>query len=383
MMRRHSWLFVLGTVSILGCGGDDGGPSGSTGTISGTVTSALSGAALAGATVAAGTLQAPSDANGQYELTGVRTGSVVIGAGRPGFQPYSATITVQEGSNAHNIMLSPQETYGYTDFALFVPAGVTQVRAVIVALGGPDTRAFVDGRPAGAPSPAAEAATQALGIGLRTLAQDSGFAILGTGLSGLPNEGTNDGLLLGALQTGAALSGHPELSTAPLIPLGISGGGPEAFGLTIRQVARVAAFALRNPSAMSDFLFAAVQQVPGYINLSGADGQVDNAATTQVFLDNRADGAIWELALEPDAEHYVSSADARAVLIQWIAAASGLRLPASPGGALRGVAESSGWLGNRATYDTAPFASYPDDASQASWLVNAEVAGAWKVFVTP
>jgi hypothetical protein len=334
--------------------------------------------------VSVGSVQGTSDATGHYELSGVGTGSVTIECERAGFIAYSSSIAVQEGSNSHDIALATQEVYLAGNFGMYVPAGLTQVRAVIIALGGPDTRAFVNGqRATDASIPELEAALQAMGEQLRALARDSGLAVLGSGQLGWRNEGSDDALILGALQSGGVASGHPELASAPLIMLGISGGGPGAFGMTQRQASRVAAFTLLVPSGLSTFLSAAAQQVPGYVSLAELDEVVDNVTTTQDYLNNRAAGAIWGLAVEHDVGHEELSQEARTALVNWITTAVGLRLPASPGGALRGVAESSGWLGNRTTYEIAPYASYVGDPLEASWLPTAATANTWRELVTP
>lgn len=381
-MRGKSWFLLICACLILACGGEGGGPSGSTGTITGTVTSAATGVVLSGATVSVGSAQATSGADGRFELTGVSTGAVTISCARVGFSAYSAAITVQEGSNAQDIVLAAEEVHLLGDFALYVPASAVRVRAVVVALGGPDTRAFVDGRGAGGTNPAVEVALQAMGAQLRTLARDSGFALLGTGTV-FPNEITNDAVILGALQDLADITARAELSSAPFIMLGISGGGPEAFGLAQRQAARTAAFALLVPQTISTFLSPATQLVPGYLSLAETDVVVNNAHTTQVFLDNRAAGAIWGLAVEPGQGHADLSDLRRTVVLNWVAVAAGLRLPAAQGGALRSVEESSGWLGNRTTFDIAPIASYSGDPLLASWLPTAGTAEDWLALVTP
>jgi hypothetical protein len=71
------------------------------------------------------------------------------------------------------------------------------------------------------------------------------------------------------------------------------------------------------------------------------------------------------------------------VMMSWLATTLGLRLPASPGGALRSEAESSGWLGDQTTYEIAPFASFGGDPAVASGLPTAATAAEWQGLVTP
>lgn len=385
MTRVHAGLLLLSTCLVASCGRDGGGPPASVATVSGTVTSAASGAQVAGATVSIGSAQATSDANGHFELSGVRTGAAVeIECARPGFQAYSATIAVEEGSNSHDIALTAQELYTFTDFVLYVPAGIPKVRGVIVALGGPDTRAFVDGRPSGTGvDPDLEAALQTLGGQLRALARDSGLVVVGSGQANYPDAAATDALVLSALQSAATASGRAELSSAPLIMLGFSAGAAEAFGLTERQATRTAAFALTVPVRLNTSLAVSSRAVPGFLALHENDSQVDIPLTTQQFLGNRANGALWSLSVEPELVHGALSDEGRTALVNWITTAVGVRLPATVGGALRSVEESSGWLGNQTTFDIASYATYAGDKQQASWLPTSATASDWRGIALP
>ena len=279
------------------------------------------------------------------------------------------------GDNSHDIVLSAQEVYSLADFAVYVPAGTKPVRGVIVALGGPETRAFVDGRPiTDGSTPDLEEALQTFGAQLRALARDSGLAVLGSGRTGLADGGSSDALVLGILQNAADASGRPELSSAPLITLGFSSGGPEAFGLAERQAVRVAAFALIVPVRLEHL--AGVRRPAG--------SRLHHAARARP-PGGRAPHhrrVSWQprrrCAVEPRRRagpgHGALSDEGRTVLVNWITTAVGLRLPASAGGALRSVEESSGWLGNQSTLEIAPYGSYGGDPQQASWLPTAATA---------
>ena len=219
-----------------------------TGSIAGTVRNVFTDELLAGATVSAGSVQATTDATGRFDLAGVPVGpSVTIRSQRTGFKAYAADIAVAEGSNTHDIRMTRQELVEFGTFALYVPAEVGRVRGVILGLGGPDTRGFATGNPMGSPNPPLEESEQMLGEQFRTLASDYDLAILGTSERGLPDATATDQRLLGALETAAIASGRPELREAPLLIYGISGGAPEAFGLTLRRPERVPALHYASP----------------------------------------------------------------------------------------------------------------------------------------
>src|SRR5690606_20260770 len=69
--------------------------------------------------------------------------------------------------------------YQLGEFALYVPAAPEGPRAVLVALGGPNTKAIVTGEPFGAPFPPVEAALRGMGQALRNFADEHRIAILG------------------------------------------------------------------------------------------------------------------------------------------------------------------------------------------------------------
>lgn len=80
--------------------------------ISGVVTDAVSRAPIANATVTfhqsgAPALTAKTDNEGRYSAAALSVGDVRIDASAVGYQTYSVTFTLSEGSNALNIQLHP------------------------------------------------------------------------------------------------------------------------------------------------------------------------------------------------------------------------------------------------------------------------------------
>ena len=268
----------------------------------------------------------------------------------------------------------------FDDFALHVPANVDNVRGILVALGGPDTRGFAVGTPFGAPLPAVEASLQELGVMLRDLAARRGLAILGVGRFGptaLPNEPASDQLLLDAIAEAAALTGRSDLVDAPFLMYGLSGGGPEATGFTQRNPERVAALFLRVPSVAGPLTGRALE-VPAYMVLAEFDTFVDNAMLTATFEAHRAAGAPWALALERGAIHFTLTPATRELIVNWMDAI----LPFSaPGGTIHRRPPQVGWLGDPSTGGIAPTRRFDGDPAKASFFPTRPLAAEWAAFI--
>ena len=263
------------------------------------------------------------------------------------------------------------------DFALYVPAAAEGPRAVLVALGGPNTKAIVTGEPFGAPLPPVEAALQAMGQSLRALADEHRIAILGTSLAALPQGAASDQRILEAIEAGAEASGQPGLSTVPLLLFGFSGGGPEASGFTARHPERVAGLLLKVPAGVASLTTEAQRRVPTFMVLAQFEAFVDNAALGQAFAANRGGGALWAMAMEPGVPHHAFSPNLRAATLEWIGSVVGLRLAGSSG-RLRAIVEQSGWLGDPSTGEVSPWGGYRGDRSEASWFPTRSTAEQWR-----
>jgi hypothetical protein len=362
------------------------------GTVTGTVTSSVTGSPVAGAKVRIGAAADTTGADGRFVLTYVTEGvRPTLRCAAVGFVDFATVITLTSGGVTHDIGLTRVEMFQFThcpggcewsptigEFALYVPNSVAATRGLILALGGPDTRGFATGGPIGAPNPEVEASLQALGQEFRTLASTRGLAVLGTSLSAMTNDPYSDQFLLEVVQDAAAMSGRPELATAPLLLYGMSDG---ASGFTARNPERVAGLFLKVPSAVSSVTSGDVSRVPTYMVLAELDAFVDNAALTAAFEGKRGAGALWALAKEPGVPHHSLTPAQRQVTINWISTILELRLPATSSDPLREIAETSGWLGNRATGAAAPWATYPGDRASASWLPSETTAREWETFV--
>ena len=267
------------------------------------------------------------------------------------------------------------------DYTIYLPPGTSTYRGVLLlapGFGG-DSRLIADRR-------FAPDASQLLFDGpeiqgYRALAEDHGLAVMGARLGANPTALNSLENLLTALEELAEESQHPELATAPLLLEGLSNGGCFAYAFTRTFPERVIAFRTQKGGCHDIRDGGAAKQVPGFLNIGGADTQGRCLNLTALFDGNRPAGALWALAVEPGAGHGpIRDLD---VLFGWMEAVLALRLPAPAGSGLRPIAEDSGWLGNRETAAVASFHDYEQNKSQASWLPSAETAQDWSAFVSP
>jgi hypothetical protein len=268
------------------------------------------------------------------------------------------------------------------DFALYMPAAPDGPRAVIVALGGPRTRAIVTGESFGAP-PTAEPALQVMGAAMRAFADEHGVAILGTSLFGptaLQDGVATDERILTALDEGAEASGRPALATAPILMFGLSGGGPAVSGFAARRPEHVAGLLLKAPSAVTTLQTDAQREVPTFLALAELDVLVDNSTLRQSFATNRGGGALWALAIEPGAVHFSYSDALRNATIEWMRSIVDRRVAGSSGRIQPAVA-ASGWLGDPATGEVSPWGRHRGDRSAASWFPTQRMAESWRVLI--
>lgn len=368
--------------ALAACGGGGGGGGtgpGQTGDITGTVRNASTDQTLEGATVSAGSIRATTDANGRFELPGVPVGpSVTIRSERTGFVASAEDITVQEGSNTHDIHMTRQSLYELPGVAVYVPPDVSTVRGVILGLGGDDTRGLATDV-YNNPDPRMNESQRLTRQSFLTLAAKHGLAVMGSVAQ--PSEAT----VFAALDAVALASDRPEVAQAPILLRGISGGAPVSYAFTLNRPERVIGFMLIIAAGASPVRSAAAQHVPGYVVLAELDDVVDNQALTEFFVENRAEGALWSFAVEPGATHGPTSPALRTLLQNWMDMVLELRLPppvtAGTPVALRSIDEASGWLGHRTTYAIASYTGYADNKLEASWFPSQGTAEAWQGFV--
>lgn len=293
-----------------------------------------------------------------------------------------ATLLAQAGTS-REAAAAPVEVFEFGDFALYLPADVSTVRGILLALGGPDTRVFLSDGRFGAPNPELETSLHVFGQQLRTLAADHGLALLGTarqGQAGLPNQPQTDELIFEAIDEAARTCGLRELASAPIFVYGISGGTMQAAGFTARNPQRVGALLLKVPGPPERLSSAAALAVPTYLILAESDAIADNEAVVAVFESNRRAGGLWAVAMEPGVPHHSLTPSHRALTVNWLRAIVELRLGASAQGPLRAVPESASWLGHP-KFGVSNWAGYSGDRKAASWFPSRATAEEWWEFM--
>jgi hypothetical protein len=268
------------------------------------------------------------------------------------------------------------EIFESGDFALYVPANVSSVRGILLALG-PDTRAFFTDGSFGAPNPELETSLHILGQELRKLAAEQGLAMLGTSHADMDNTPASDEIIFKVLKEASGKTGRNELTKVPLLIYGMSGGTPEAIGFAARNPERVGALFLK---------FTAIPQtlstkIPTYIILGERDTLVDTKGVIAAFENNRRAGALWALAIEPGIAHHSLTPRHREITINWLREIAKLRLESSADDQPRDVTESTGWVGD-ATNGVASWPNFKGDRKSASWFPSKATAEEWFAFVT-
>ena len=375
-------VFALATGVLVGaCGGSSPSlPPAATATVSGVVRAA-SGTVIEGASVKIGDATTTTGADGRFEFEKLPVGNATIVTGAPRFDPRTESVSLAEGANVHDVVLSAQTLFTYQNAVAYLPPGVAQYKAAIVflpglrdpATGNPlDSRGLVRGTSDGTcsiwcPNERAEVRKRALELA------GGNVALIGT--TTLLDDAAGHGALLNALSEFGTQSLHPELANIPIFFVGHSQGGCTAYGFSRVHAARVAGFLTMKGGCHNPGPASAAAGVPGYFLIGALDEPHRRDNITAVFEAGRAAGAPW--ALSTDAFHHGPILDFD-LMFGWIDAVLTARLPLTPGAPLRAVTETNGWLGSRSNGAIATYACYGSARSSASWLPTRETALGWQ-----
>ena len=365
-------LTVLGLL-LAGCdSGEAEEPA--TATLSGVVRHAETNAPMAEVKVSVGSLEVITDQDGSFSFSDVPTGpAVLVEASAPGFESYNERIAVQAGGTVHDIFLVRKTLFEMGSFLAYVPPDISSPQAVLFMLPGQndDMRRFVSGE-----------VTQAVEVDIwqrvRAFAETHALVVLGFEYLG---DNTNDTYeqMADALTQLAGQSGFAEVEEVPLLFMGHSAGGCHAYGITRQRSERVIGFISSKGGCHRQLDGGPAQTVPAYLFIGQDDRDDNNENIEDFFVQNRADAALWAVAVEPGSGHYYV-ADV-ALQIEWMETVLRRRLPETPGPLLP-LDEADGWLGNRTTHVIAPYACYEGDKLAASWLPSEQTARDWQHFVS-
>ena len=346
------------------------------------VVSASTGAVVEGATVTIGTATATTGADGRYELQDVPVGSASVVTAAARFDTRTDGVSLAEGANVHDVVLTPQTLFTYQNAVAYLPQGVAEYRVAIVFLPGLrdpstglplDSRGLVRGTSGGTCSIWCSAQERAaVRDGALELAGGN-VALIGT--TTLLDDAGGYQALLQALSEFGTQSLHPELAGIPIFFVGHSMGGCTAYGFSRVHGARVAGFLTMKGGCHNQGPASAAADVPGYFLIGALDEQYRRDNITGEFEAGRAAGARWAISIDPFHHGPILDFD---LMFDWIDAILEARLPPSPGAPLRAMAEADGWLGNRSTGAISPYACYGATRSSASWLPSQETALDWQ-----
>ena len=289
-------------------------------------------------------------------------------------------------------------------YTLWLPGRVTHVRGVIVHQHGAGTTASIEG------------STAAYDLHWQALARKWDCAIFsssyhvtnekvdttpgGSEVWFDPRRGSEKVFLL-ALDDFATQSNHPELSKAPWILWGHSGGGIWADVMSVLHPDRVVAIWMRSGSA---FMFrshpefpqaevpAACYAIPIMANTGVKEKGKGPApavgkeggpwyGTLATVREYRAHGALIGFAPDPRTGH--ECGDSRYLAIPFLDACIAARLPdkGAKDQTLKRMDTSKAWLAPLLGETAVPADQYGGDVKDAVWLPNEAVAKAWMEYV--
>lgn len=264
----------------------------------------------------------------------------------------------------------------------FLPTGVAQYRAAIVFLPGLkdpstgkdlDSRVLAHGTWSGgcsiwcSPGEIAEIRSRALQLA------GGNVALIGT--TTLVDTPASYQTLLSALSDFAAKSAHAELATIPIFFVGHSMGGCTAYGFSRVHGDRVAGFFTMKGGCHAPGPAASAAGVPGHFLIGKLDEMYRRDNITAAFEGGRAGGAPWAVSTDAFQHGPVLDFD---LLFDWADAVLAARLPLAPGGPLRAVSVTDGWLGDRSNGAIASYPCFSSDRSTASWLPSQGTALDWQ-----
>ncbi len=187
---------------------------------------------------------------------------------------------------------------------------------------------------------------------------------------------------INALDTLSVLCGHPEIKYSALLFDGWSAGGQFSYHFTQWKPERVIAFVTIKGGYHSLSPAGDAIHVPGYMFIGENDLDYRIINLTTIFESNRPLGALWALAMEPDAGHErVSFEIIHSYFDQIIPLRIPVVIPTDTIPTLIEIDEEIGWLGDRETYIIDYYPDFTGDITKACWFPNEIIAEQWRNFV--
>ncbi len=285
----------------------------------------------------------------------------------------------------------PGELALFVDYDLWIPAGVEQLRGIIVhqhGCGGGASNAGL---------------TAVCDLHWRELAKRWDCALLGSSYEGRPGSECrlwcdprkgSEARFLQAIDRFADTTGHPELRQVPWCLWGHSGGGFWASLMQVSHPDRIVAVWLQSGTAFGYWTSGDVEQPQ--LNSSVFDVPVMACPGVEerkhirfhrawdglhgMMHAYRQHNAPFGIAPDPRTGH--ECGDSRYLAIPFFDACMQMRLPErkTPSSGLKPVDWSQAWLGSDSG-DVFAADQYPEERQDASWLPNAQFARQWAAFL--
>lgn len=286
---------------------------------------------------------------------------------------------VGNGKVYQTTMRSGKYLFDRAEYAIFIPEGVKTIRGAFVHQHGCTMEGV--------------GASTAFDIQYQALARKWGLAVVGPDLYPKPGRNCHDwrqpesgsaDALMKALAEAGEASGHSELSSAPWLLWGHSGGGYWTLAMMRDYPERIIAAFAYSPAFDPEWDFPKeALRVPLMIRHAGptdfnAPGVACWQTALNVFAKLRQRDGLVSLAYTPNQNHNLSHV--RYMAIPFFESALARRLPKKPGGRLKEMNKSEAWLGDTLDYRLSPKTSFQGDKCAMNWLPDAHVAEKWREY---
>jgi len=183
--------------------------------------------------------------------------------------------------------------------------------------------------------------------------------------------------LIESIQQIAEKNNLNYMNELPFLLRGFSAGGVFSFYFSKFKPERVIAFSNLRGGVIIDSNNSN-QKIPGLM-LIGEHESTGQTILKRLLESEREKGALWSLAVEPNADHFFSLTSSDNLTKAFFSEVLSKRIQENSNELIQ-LNEAQGWLGNQDSKEIYSFQSYPYSKSSASWLVNEQFAILWKNF---
>jgi hypothetical protein len=211
--------------------------------------------------------------------------------------------------------------------------------------------------------------------------------------------------MLANLQTLATRSTHPEVAYAPLFVFGHSNSTYDMGRFAALVPTRIAGWVAMKSAFGAQFSLPELYHIPGMVVSGEADNSYFGDQPATVLKLRREHGALVHMLIEAGGPHWPNDPTFQ-IMMAFLKNVFYLRVPADGDATLAPIklveiTEAEGWLGQsvagkrvevshewkweqptdvKRLLEIAPFADFPGDAKDASWLPNADYARKWQEY---